>query len=321
LSSSPAYGPPAASPRRRRGGVVGPLILIFIGGVFLLQNTGYLPPNFWLNLWRLWPVVLVLAGIELLLANRIPRFALTGLAAVILVGGAVATNSGLGAPQTSAVVSRADQKELGGARQAAVTVRFDAGQLVIGPIERPSAEQLSTMAYTGPADQAPQARYAVSGDTGRLDYAASERSGPSFTPFVGGGQSNSPRMELNLSPLVPITSLSLKAGATDARLDLSSLRVSDIDMSVGAAATWIRVPEAAGRTTARISGGASSITLEVPQGVAAQIRVRGGLSSVKVDESRFPQVSDHFYRSANYETAQNQIDLNFETGVTSIQVS
>jgi hypothetical protein len=320
LCSSPAYGPPATSPRRRRGGVVGPLILIFIGCVFLLQNTGYLPPNFWLNLWRLWPVILVLAGMELLLANRIPRFALTGLAAVILVGGAVAMNSGLGSPQTSAVVSRADQKELGGARQAAVTVRFDAGQLVVGPIERPSAEQLSTMAYTGPADQVPQARYAVSGDTGRLDYAPSERSGPSFTPFSG-GQPNTPRMELYLNPLVPITSLSLKAGATDARLDLSSLRVSDIDMSVGAAATWVRVPEAAGRTTARISGGASTITLEVPQGVAAQIRVRGGLSSVKVDESRFPQVGDHFYRSANFETAQNRIDLNFETGVTSIQVS
>src|SRR4030081_150733 len=68
----PTYGPPPATQRRRRGGVVGPLILIFLGGVFLLQNTGYLPPNFWFNLWRLWPVILVLVGIELLLANRVP---------------------------------------------------------------------------------------------------------------------------------------------------------------------------------------------------------------------------------------------------------
>ena len=77
------YSAPPAAPRRRRGGVVGPLVLIFIGGVFLLQNAGYLPPNFWTNLWRLWPLVLVLAGIELLLAHRVPWLALAGLAAIV----------------------------------------------------------------------------------------------------------------------------------------------------------------------------------------------------------------------------------------------
>ena len=90
LSSSAAYGPPPAPQRRRRGGVVGPLVLIFIGGVFLLQNTGYLPPNAWQNLWRLWPVILVLAGIELLLANRVPWLVLASVAALVLVVGALA---------------------------------------------------------------------------------------------------------------------------------------------------------------------------------------------------------------------------------------
>jgi hypothetical protein len=320
LSSTPTYGPPSAAPRQRRGGVVGPLVLIFIGCVFLLQNTGYLPPNFWLNLWRLWPVILVLAGIELLLANRIPWLALVGLAAVVLVVGAVVTNSGVGSPAAT-VVPRSDQTLLGGARQAAVTVRFDAGQLLVGPIEQPSADQFATMTYEGPPELTPQPRYSVSGDTGRLEYVTAEHSGPAFVPFVGGGRSNTPRLELNFSPLVPITSLSVKAGASDARLDLSRLRVTDLDMSVGAAATWIRLPESAGRTTARISGGASTISVEVPQGVGAQIRVRGGLSTVNVDESRFPEVSDNLYRSANYETASNKVDVNLETGVTTIQVS
>ena len=60
---------------------MGPLILIFLGAVFLLQNTGYLPANFWLNLWKLWPLVLVLIGIELLLSHRVPWFALAGVTA------------------------------------------------------------------------------------------------------------------------------------------------------------------------------------------------------------------------------------------------
>jgi hypothetical protein len=306
--------------RHRRGGVVGPLILIFLGGVFLLQNTGYLPPNFWLNLWRLWPVILVLVGIELLLANRIPWIALAGLAAVVLVLGAVVINSGAATTPTASSVTRTDRKDLASARQAAVTVRFDAGQLTIGPLEQATPEQLAMMTYDGPANLAPQVNYSVTGALGRLEYLSNDHGGPGFVPF-GSGRSSAPRMDLNLNTNVPITSLSLKSGATDARLDLSALRVSDLDMSVGAASTWIRLPQAAGTTTARIAGGASTITLEVPQGVAAQIRHRGGLSTVSVDQSRFPSMGDGLYRSPDYDTAQNKVDISLDTGVTTIQVS
>jgi hypothetical protein len=321
LSSPPTYGPAPATPhQRRRGGVVGPLILIFLGCVFLLQNTGYLPPNFWLNLWRLWPVILVLVGLELLLANRVPWLALAGLAAVLLVVGAVATNSGLASAPAPRPITQSDTKSLGSARQATVSVRFDAGQLNVGPIEGPAPDQLATMSYEGPPNLVPQVNYSVTGDLGHLDYVTNEHGGSGFVPIVG-GQSNTPRLNLNLNPSVPITSLSLKSGATDARLDLSALQVRDIDMSVGAASTWVRLPQAAGMTTVRIAGGASTITLEIPQDVVAQIRHRGGLSTVNVDQSRFPSVGDGVYRSPNYEMAQNKVDVNLETGITTIQVN
>jgi len=128
-------------------------------------------------------------------------------------------------------------------------------------------------------------------------------------------------MDLALSPNVPIASLNVQTGATQAHLDLSSLRVSALDVSVGAATAWMRLPANAGLTTAHISGGASTIALEIPQGVAAQIQLQGGLTTVKVDESRFPQVSDNLYRSPDYDTAQNKVDVTIETGVTTIQVS
>jgi hypothetical protein len=155
---------------------------------------------------------------------------------------------------------------------------------------------------------------------GQLEYQSSPRGAPGFLPFVG-NRSDAAQMDLTLTPNVPITSLNVQTGATDARLDLSSLNVSALDMSVGAATTWLRFPQAAGLTTAHISGGASTLTLEIPQGVAAQIQLRGGLSTVNVDQSRFPQVSDNLYRSADYDTATNKLDLSIETGVTTIQIS
>jgi hypothetical protein len=319
--TAPYAPPPVVPPRqRRRGGVVGPLILIFIGGVFLLENTGYLPPNFWVNLWRLWPVVLVLIGIELLLAHRVPWLALAGLAAVVLIVGAVSIHLGMPAT-TDTGVTTTNQTDLGGANQAAVTVRFGAGTLNLGPILQPLPNQLASMSYQGPQQLAPQPRYSVSsGGVGQLEYQSSARGGPGFVPFVD-GRSDAAQMDLTLAPNVPITSLNVQTGATDARLDLSSLRVSTLELSIGAATTWLRFPEAAGLTTAHISGGASTLTVEIPQGVAAQIQIRGGLSTVNVDQSRFPQVSDNLYRSPDYDTAANKVDLSIETGVTTIQIS
>jgi hypothetical protein len=300
---------------------VWPLILIFLGGVFLLQNTGYLPPNFWVNLWRLWPVVLVLIGVELLLAHRVPWLILVGLAVVVLIGGAVGINMGMPGSTTEPGVTSTSQTNLEGATQAAVTVRFGAGTLTVGPILQPQPDQLASMTYQGPPQMAPQPRYTVSSlGVGQLEYQSTAHGAPNFVPFAD-GRGDAAQMDLTLAPTVPITSLTVQTGATDARLDLSSLRVSALDLSIGAATTWLRFPQAAGQTAAHISGGASTLTIEIPQGVAAQIQLRGGLSTVNVDQSRFPQVSDNLYRSPDYDTAANKVDLNIETGVTTIQIS
>lgn len=303
---------------------MGPLILIFLGVVILLQNTGYLPPNFWVNLWRLWPLVLVLVGIELLFAHRIPWLALAGFAALVLVGGALATNMGAGissppgpapTPTTSVV-----QTDLQGATQAAVTLRFGAGQLVVGPIENPQPGALALMNYQGSPQMAPTPRYTpVNGGVGQLEYQTSSRDGPGFPPFID-SRPDQARMQLNLSPQVPIASFNVQTGATDARLDLSELHITTLDMSIGAATSWVRFPESSGLTTAHISGGASTITLEIPDGVAAQIQHQGGLSTLNVDQSRFPQVNDAVYRSPDYDSAANKVDLVIETGVTTITV-
>jgi len=79
--------------------------------------------------------------------------------------------------------------------------------------------------------------------------------------------------------------LNVQTGATEAHLDLSNLKVNSMDFSVGAANAWIRLPQAAGPTIAHISSGAATITLEVPQGVAAQIHHSGGLSTVDIDHN------------------------------------
>ena len=87
------------------------------------------------------------------------------------------------------------------------------------------------MTYTGPSDQMPVQSYNVVGDTGRLDYQINGR-GNFLGPLSDGG--NNVNLEIDLARDVPITSLNIQAGATDARIDLSDLRVNNLDMMAAA---------------------------------------------------------------------------------------
>jgi hypothetical protein len=296
------------------------LILIFIGAVFLLQNTGMLPANAWANLWRLWPLILVLFGLELLLGHRVQWVALAGVVAVIgALALLVVTQTGAREAATSPGQARTREITLNGASQAVVTVRFGGGQLNLGALgsdARP--DLLSTVAYQGPGPCC-GVNYNVVGTTGRLEYDLGG-GGPRFFPWWSGDTSGSSRMDVNLSRSVPITSLTVQTGAADAHLDLSSLRITGLDVSVGASSSWIRLPEA-GATNAHISAGAATINIEIPSGVAAQIHHRGGLSTLTLDQTRFQTVDQETYRSADYDSASNRVDLTLETGVSTIHVS
>lgn len=302
--------------------MVWPSLLISIGVVFLLQNLGLLPVDAWASLWRWWPLVLVLVGLELLLGQRIHWFALgaltIGLVAIGLIATMLTTTRGSNVRRSESVQTR--DTALGGASQAVVTLRFGAGQLTLGPLVNARPDQLSAMTFQGPAQLQPNVRYSVTDSTGRLELQVGGTSSR-FPPFFRTNPSGTTRLDVNLAPSVPITTLNVQTGATDARLDLAQLRVSSLDLSIGAASTWLRLPEAAGTTTAHISGGAAGLTIEVPAGVAAQIRHHGGLSTLDIDQARFPSVGEGLYRSPDYDTAPNRVDITLETGVATIRVS
>jgi hypothetical protein len=318
---SPSATQPAVRPRRRPS-VVGPLILILVGCVFLLENAGVLPRNTWQSLWRLWPVVLVLVGLELLVGQRVPWITLLGLALVIFTLGIGATAypaiRGEQQRATNAIPGRTMDVDLGAATQADVTVRFGAGELNIGPMAGAPPGRLASMTYDGPESENLRPSYSVQGETGRLEFRLDGwRTNQGMPPFMGDFDHAS--MQIDLNPAVPITSLNVQGGAADAELDLRELRVNNLDVQVGAAATEIRLPQT-GVSNVHISGGASTITIDVPDGVAARITHRGGLSTLDVDESRFPSIGNNRYQSPDFEQATNKADITLETGVTSIEI-
>jgi cell wall-active antibiotic response 4TMS protein YvqF len=318
----PRPGPPPGWQRRRGGGIVWPVLLMAAGAVFLLQNLGLLSFDVWRTVGQFWPVILILIGLELFLgsAGRHVFGAVMGGLLALAVAAAIAAavfghySSAAGSANFS---SHTLSQALQGASSAQTVVHFGAGTLNIGALPDQS-DQLAQMTYDGPAQLTPRASYRLRGGQGQLTYDLNGGGPPWRFPFSGGG-SSSGQMELLLNPRVPLT-LDVQEGASSGTLDLSKLRVGTFDLQTGASHLSVVMPESSGATEASIKGGAASIDVQVPSGVAAQITYQGGLSTVNVDQSRFPASGERSYRSPDYDSAQNKLDLAIQAGVSTVTV-
>ena len=69
----------------RRYEVVGPVFMIVLGTVFLTHNIGILGWGAWDTLWRLWPVLLVAVGIEILVGRRSLWVSLVAVSVIVVI--------------------------------------------------------------------------------------------------------------------------------------------------------------------------------------------------------------------------------------------
>ncbi|MHB1132328.1 MAG: LiaI-LiaF-like domain-containing protein [Chloroflexota bacterium] len=312
-------------PERRRGSsLVGPLVLIALGVIFLLNTMGVLPWNVWESLWRLWPLVLVLIGLELLLGRGNPWLSgfvallAIGVAAFFLVLGGVFAYRvngpflSRGGPEAVLAVSQLSVP-LEGAREGVLNLRFGAGKLDVGTLGGDTGSLLEGSYGSGSDRQQPTLNVSRQGERADVNIQSSEGGGITLIPGTGAENLN---LLLNSAVL---WDLRVQGGAADGDLDLRQLRVRDLLVELGASSIEVRLPEAAGQTTARFKTGMASVRIEVPSKVAARIASRGGLSSFKVDERRFPK-QGNYYMSPGWETAQNRVDIDIDAGMASVTV-
>jgi hypothetical protein len=124
--------------------------------------------------------------------------------------------------------------------------------------------------------------------------------------------------DFRLNDEIPMT-VDLKTGAGEARVDLSASKAQEINLETGASAFELILPARAGRSRVKVASGVSAVNLRIPDGVAAKISVQSGLASISVDENRFPRGGGG-YQSADYDRAENAVDIKVETGVGSVDI-
>jgi hypothetical protein len=268
----------------RRGSIFWGIVLVLLGLLLLGQTTGFIPRG--INVWAIfWSLLLVAGGIMILMrATGRDRFLRGGL--------------------ERESVSR----ELNGAQRGSISIQHGAGEL------RVDASAAGDVLFSGTFGGGVNVTERRQGSELSIDLSAPSDVLP-VVPF-GGGELN---WSVSLNPAVPL-SLHLELGASRNLLNLRDLQLQELRLETGASATEMVFPARAGLTRARVRSGAASVDMRVPEGVAARIHAAGGLASINVDRVRFAHIGEGEYRSADYDTAANRLDLDVETGVGSVSV-
>lgn len=139
---------------------------------------------------------------------------------------------------------------------------------------------------------------------------------PQFLSWFPGDGLN---WDVKINKNVPI-SLKIESGASSADINLSDLKVTDLDIDTGASNLEISLPSGAGNTHVEIDAGASSLLIHIPEKVAAKIALKTGVSSISINSNRFPLIGKYAYESPDYAAAENKIDMTINAGVGSITV-
>lgn len=294
----------------RRGSLVGPVILIGLGILLLLNSLGILEWSVWEVIFRLWPVLLIAWGLDLLIGRRSIWGSLLALVLTlaVLAGALWLFGADIGAGRV--VAGEEIRQALDGATQAEVVIAPAVGTLHVEALPE-SANLVEGVIRLGRGERAAR-DFAVEDETATFTLRSK---GTTFGPFLGGWGAER-AWDLGLNPDVPLQ-LEISLGVGQSDVDLTGLTVSDLEVSMGVGQTTVILPDE-GRFQAKIEGAIGQTIVVIPAGLAARIHVDTGLAGRQLPDEY--QRRDDIYTSPGYESAENRVDLEVSQPIGNVTI-
>lgn len=286
------------------------ILLIFIGLIYLALNLGIIKDFSLWDLFRYWPLVLIILGTSLFFKNSkngwIPVLLVT-LASFALVSVVEFTKFGKNYQQKSKRQYKIIKfsQDLSQADQAKITINTGAIHLTTNSTQKRKIKGELSSAYFSPSIN--------STIKNRKAIVAIKTTGSANTSPRGDNT-----MNLELPSNIPLD-LTCNIGAAELDLDLKNIILSRLDIFSGATDIEIKLGnKILNNTIINISSGASDVSLDIPEEIGVKIANRSPLSSIKF--KNYNRQSDGSYLSKNYNEASKKIEIKLSTGALSIEV-
>jgi hypothetical protein len=298
------------SSRPRGGGIVGPAILISLGVVLLMQQFGYIQWTIWEIAMRLWPLLIVAVGVELLIGRRSILGSLVSLVLVLgLMFGAIWI-MGVGPTAGAAMAGNSVNYLRGDAAQASVQLSPMSGTLTVdGKIADPANGLEAQIRDTN------FARLNKSSDTetNTGNYRISIL-GPETGYFPSAGSN---LWQVHLNNAIP-ASVKVAMGAGDITLHLEQLKLSNLDVKLGAGQITIYLPEK-GVTNIKIDLGTGQVVVRSAKGTVLAVKCTTGVGNCSLLNTA--GFWNQKYQSPEYDSGTDKMNIDINIGAGAATVS
>jgi len=278
---------------------VTPIILITLGVIFLLNNFGLLPWDIWNNLWKFWPVILILIGIEVLIGYSISIRTLFILVILIfLIPLFIAVNPFTKNPLATDDLTLAESS--GNLTRAKIIIDLPATNINLKAQENTSFNIFEGKISYSKAAEKP--KITKEENFNRAIFTINQNTQKTALPFISSLKNN---VDIKLTKQIPLEII-FKTGASQGTIDLNNLRVDYLEIDSKASSLKLIFGNQYS-CRAVLKTGASSIEVVVPKEIAAKIKVDSKIKNLSID-SRFKKEGSE-YKTTDFDKAFTKLEI------------
>ena len=288
------------------------MVLIMLGVAYLLKKFDVIWFN-WRDILSLWPLLLVLWGISLLPLKSLYKL-IASLLAVFAMIMLIYYNPGrwhsgwlwIGHwDKNEKIELNKSESRIDSADFALLELNAAAGSYVISGV----SDQLVDFKHFG--------------DSGTYYMSTSAEDNKQYVRIGPESHRNqfslyrSHEVEIKLNPDI-VWDLDIDAGAADIYLDLSPFIINELRIDGGATSIEIKLGNLSDNLDVKIETGVSSVLIKVPKEVACEVNTDSFLVSKELPG--FDKVSKSTYVSPNFSSSEQNITIEFNSGISSLRV-
>jgi hypothetical protein len=304
------------------------IILLFVGGVLLLENFNVIE-FYWRNIWKFWPVFLIITGVNILFnKEKSQTGAIISISVMVVVLGFLffkgqeppSNRNWIGAQ----IRSEFDDNDDDDTTELKDLTLFEA-------FGGDSTKKVALKIYGGGTS------FSLDGTTDSLIAADVTRSRGNFslskistdsletltfkTPQKGGKwnmNEGGSDVDFKLNTL-PVWDINMNMGAGEVNFDLAEYKVRSFRFEGGAVSLDVKIGDRLPVTDVVVKTGVADIKLHVPEESGCRIVTNTGLS-VK-DFSGFNKLADGTYETSNYNNSSKKVIIKLNGGMSNFEVN
>ncbi|MGZ3872776.1 MAG: LiaI-LiaF-like domain-containing protein [Mucilaginibacter sp.] len=322
--------------------IVPGVILVVIGAAILLGNFGYLHFH-WYNIFHLWPIFLVIAGVNLVFATNKSIWATVLKITVVVVGLGLLFFGDFGErynfwPRYHYSYHNDDNDDDDNNNNSDDndddndSTKSDMKMTGRGAFNEPynAGIKLARLNVSGGGtaykitDTTNQLFHAVTrDDDSRYSFYSSKEDSVYVVDFKMkdhkgfhfDSDKNQAEMQLNQNP---VWDINVETGAASVDFDLSKFKVKKLKLHGGAASFNIKLGAPLLLTDVDVSTGVSGVEISIPSNAACSIETDSGLSDNHFEG--FNKTRDNNYETPGFSTAVNKIHIHISGGLSDFKV-